>query len=195
MCSWCPTTLYKYKYRMHAHIHGPPYDRCPAQTVPCTRRRIVCTSKHTASRTLNVSLRLPMPNTVHVHVRCARSTPLTCNRCTAQTAHNRCTAYFRATSTRLGPYMLKAVYARINVLATIGTPLGLHMTTTVHGRIHAHTYKRAPLGLPPYEHRRKMRLTSSSKISDRTLRSGKQYAAAQHCTSSTWSYLGPVRVL
>ena len=146
----------------------------------------------------------PMTNTVHVHVRCARSTPLTCNRCTvqaahnrctAQAAHNRCTAHFCATSTRLGPYMLKAVYARIYVLATIGTPLGLHIATTVHAHIHAHTYKRAPLGLLPYEHPHQMRLTSSSKYSDRTLRSGKQYAAAQHCTSSTWSYLGPIRVL
>ena len=102
-----------------------------------------------------------------------------------------------ATSTPLGPYMPNAVHAIIHVPMTIGTPLGLHTTTVVHVHIRAYTYKGAPLGLQMpnavvYAHPRKMRLTSSSKISDRTPRHGKQHAAVQHHTSSTRPFPGPV---
>ena len=203
-----PVTMYKYKYNMYATYYTDPrridaplrpstvhvrVQRAHPSTLPHVQQTwLTPTQAH--SRAIGAPLRWPMPNTVNVHVRCAHSIPLTCNRCTAQAAHNRCIAHFCTTSTPLGPYMPNAVYARIHELTTIRTPLGLHMTTAVHAQIHAHTYKCAPFGLLPYAHPRKMRLPSSSKYSDRTLRSRKQYAAAQHCTS-TWSYIDPVRVL
>ena len=93
--------------------------------------------------------------------------------------------------------MPTAVHARIHVPMTIGIPLGLHTTTVVHVHIRAYTYKGAPLGLQMpnavvYAHPRKVRLTSSSKHSDRTPRHGKQHAAVQHHTSSTRPFPGTV---
>ena len=84
--------LCKYKHSMHTHVHAPTYNKCIAQDVHakhCTRSRTGCTSTHAHSRTIGASLRGPMPNTVHIHVRGARSTPLACNGYTAQATHNR----------------------------------------------------------------------------------------------------------
>ena len=64
-------TLCNFKYSVHVHVHAPTYNRCIAQTTHvkhCTRTRTVCTSNHTGLGTIGASLRLPMPNNVHVHV-------------------------------------------------------------------------------------------------------------------------------
>ena len=179
---------------------------------PCTCTPTGCTPTHAHSRAIGAPLR-PMPNTVHVHVRCARSTPFTFNRCTVQAAHNRCTTqtahtehcasnthkYFCVTSTPLGSYMTNAIHARIHVLTKIGTPLGCKCRPP-YMHTYTHTYKGAPLGLYipdaiPYAYPRKVRLTSSSINSDRTPRPGNQHTAPQHCSSSTRTCPGPARVL
>ena len=82
--------LCKYKYSVHAHVHAPTHNRCIAHAAHaehCTRSRTGCTSTHAHSRTIGASLRRPMPNSIHIRVRCARSTPLACNGYTP--THNR----------------------------------------------------------------------------------------------------------
>ena len=84
--------LCKYKYSMHAHVHAPTHNRCIAQAAhakTCARSRTGCTSTHAHSRTIGASLWRPISNTVHIHVRGARSTPLACNGYTAKATHNR----------------------------------------------------------------------------------------------------------
>ena len=81
----------KYKYSVHAHVHATTHNRCITQAAAehCTCLRTGCTSTHAHSRTIGASLRPLMLNTVHIHVRSARSTPLACNRYTVQATHNR----------------------------------------------------------------------------------------------------------
>ena len=84
----CPChKLYMYTYSAHPQAPGPTHKRCIAQAVHakhCTRRCTVCTPKNAGSRTLGASLKLPMPNTVYVHVPGARhERALTSNRSTA----------------------------------------------------------------------------------------------------------------
>ena len=169
-----------YTYIMNAPAHALTCNRCTAQLVHgenCTRTRTVCTF-HTA----HVQYMYRAGCTQQVH----RSDG------TRRALCKRMYAYFCAITIPLGPYMPNVVYVRIRVLTIIGTPLGLHMPTAVYAHIHAHAYIGAPLRLQMpnavlYAHPRKMRLTSSSRNSDRTPRRGNQHAAAQYCTSITWS--------
>ena len=92
----CPCqTLCKHKCSVHAHIHASTHDRCITQTARaehCICSRSGCTPTHAHLRMIRASLRRPIPNTVHIHVRGARSVPLACNGCTVKATHNRYTA-------------------------------------------------------------------------------------------------------
>ena len=58
-----------------AQVQTPTYTTGAAQAVHaehCTSTVTVCTLTSTYLRTVDVSLRLSMPNTVHIHVQCAR---------------------------------------------------------------------------------------------------------------------------
>ena len=59
----------------------------------CTSTSTVSAYTYTHPRTIGAppKLRIHVEQST-VHVPCARSTPLTCNKCTAQTAYDRCTA-------------------------------------------------------------------------------------------------------
>ena len=64
-----------YTYSVHSHVHALTCNQCialAAHAKQCTRTRTVCTPKNTGLRTIGTSLRPPTPNTVHVHVQCAR---------------------------------------------------------------------------------------------------------------------------
>ena len=112
--------LCKYKYSLHAHVDAPTHNRCIAQAAHaehCTRSRKGCTSTHAHSRTTGASLRRPMPNTVHTHVRGARSTLLACNGYIAQATHNRYTTltahadYCVSMHAQHGKYTNRSVHA------------------------------------------------------------------------------------
>ena len=163
---------------VNAPAHALTCNRCTAQLVHgknCTRTRTVCTF-HTA----HVQYVYRAGCTQQVHR--SDGTP-------RRALCKRMYAYFCATTAPLGPYMPNVVYVRIHVLTITGTPLGL---PAVYAHIHAHACIGAPLRLQmpnavPYAHPRKVRLTSSSRNSDRIPRRGSQHAAAQYYTSITWS--------
>ena len=143
--------LCKYKYSVHAHVHAPMRNKCIAQAAhakQCTRSRTGFMSTHAHSRTIGASLKRPMPNAVHIHVRDARSTPLACNGYTAQDGTRRAMCkhtrtHFCAESTQLGPYMPNAVHAHTHVLTTTGIWLGLHLPTAVHTHVQRCTTRAA----------------------------------------------------
>ena len=141
------------------------------------------------TRIIGASLRRPMPNIVHIHVRGSRSTPLTCNGYTAQATHTRyiaLTAHAEHYAIIRTHTSARKVHQSVrtcrtpytDILTAMGTRLGLHLPTSVHAHINAHTSKGAPLGLHmpnavPYAHPRKIRLTSSIINFNRTLGPGK----------------------
>ena len=74
--SGCPCrTLYSYEYSVYVQAQALMYTTYATQTVDdkhCTCTRTVCKLKTAGLCTIGASLRLSMPNTVHVHKQCAR---------------------------------------------------------------------------------------------------------------------------
>ena len=81
---------------IHVHVQAVRALTCKRSTAQaahaetCTRTRTECTPTHAHSRAIGKPFMRPKPNIVHVQVQCTCSTPLTCNRWTAQTVHKRC---------------------------------------------------------------------------------------------------------
>ena len=84
-------TLHMYTRSMHDQACGPTHNRRIAQAVHSEHRTRACTRcslEHADFRTLDASLKLPMPNTVHVHAQGARhARALTSNRSTAELSY------------------------------------------------------------------------------------------------------------
>ena len=135
--------LYRYNYSVHVRARGLTYKTCTGQPyVVLVPHRSHPIGTPHRLHTIGAPLRWHTLSTVQASTR---------TRTSAQQV--------------VGPCMSNAVQARIHLL-------GLHMPTAVHAYIHAHTYKRVPLGLHvpsavPYAHPRKMRLKRSSINSDR----------------------------
>ena len=127
--------------RTRTHVQQVHRVGCHAEH--CTRTRTVCTSKHTSSRSINELLRLPMPNTIHVHVQAVRA--LTCKRSTAQAAHaetctrtrTECTPTHAHTRTTGEPFMRPITnIVHVQIQCKCLTPLTCNRWTaqTVHKR-------------------------------------------------------------
>ena len=142
---------------MHVQAHGLTYNRGHAEH--CTCRRTECTPTYAHTRAIVAPLRRPMPSTVHiqVHARCAH------DRCTAQMAHAKhCASTRTRTSTR-----------QVHRSARTCRMLYTHHRLGCTGRTPYRTYIHVKCGS-----------TRFSINFDHTPRPAKQYAAAQHRTSS-----------
>ena len=123
-------TLYTYTYIVRVHAHALTYNGCIVQDVcaeHCTRTRTLCTYTHTHSRTIDpllrlhtidASLRLSTPNTIHVHYARTRT-------CT----HVQWVQHSGCTRQTLYTYMYMHS-------CTISVPLRLHTPSTVQAHAH-----------------------------------------------------------
>ena len=144
----CPCrTLYVHKYSVRAQARRPTHNRCIAQAFHakhCTKHsayvqaqalmyttyaaqtvrastRTACTPKHAGLCTIGASPRLSMSN------HCTTGTS------TVRTYKHKNSCILRTPPRLFMPYTL---HARIHVLTTSGTTLGLHMSTAVHTHIY-----------------------------------------------------------
>ena len=166
----------------------------------CTRTRAFFTPKRADLRSIGASLRLPMPNTVHVHVQGARLRALTCNRstaeqrtcviryiddkCTTQKSHPEHCANTRTCTSARHVRVTRSVDAERLTRTHTPTHDGRYNARAAHADHRTCTHTRVyiqdtVLELPtsnavPHAHPRKMSPTSSSINSDRTSCPGEQ---------------------